>query len=55
MFAAQPWDWWIAMVLFGLGLLGVLAVVFGYLIKVIGPQYPRRGQTIAEPPQQQKT
>jgi hypothetical protein len=40
------------MVLFALGVLGVLAVVFGYLIKVIGPQYPRRGQTIAEPPQQ---
>ena len=26
-----------------------------YLVKVIGPQFPRRGQTIAEPQQQQKT
>jgi formate-dependent nitrite reductase membrane component NrfD len=55
MFAAQPWDWWIALVLFLLGVLGVLAVVFGYLIKVVGPQYPRRGQTIVESRQQQKS
>jgi membrane protein implicated in regulation of membrane protease activity len=44
MFAAQPWDWWIAMVLFATGVLAIVALVIGYLYKVVRPQYPSRGQ-----------
>jgi hypothetical protein len=44
MFAAQPWDWWIAVLLFAAGVLGVLAVVFGYVYKIVRPQYPTRAQ-----------
>src|SRR6266540_4534320 len=42
MFAAEPWDWWIALVLFIAGVVGVLALVVGYFAKVVAPQYPRR-------------
>ena len=42
--AAQPWDWWIAVELTLAGVGAVLALVFGYLYKVVAPQYPRRGQ-----------
>jgi formate-dependent nitrite reductase membrane component NrfD len=44
MYAAQPWDWWIALVLFVAGVAAVIALVVGYLMKVVAPQYPRRGQ-----------
>jgi hypothetical protein len=55
MFAAQPWDWWIAMVLFGMGVLAILAIVVGYVYKVVMPQYPRRGQQVQQPESRQKT
>jgi formate-dependent nitrite reductase membrane component NrfD len=55
MFAAEPWDWWIGVVLFAMGVIGVLAVVVGYLYKVVLPQYPRRGQQVEQPESRQKT
>ena len=56
MFAAQPWDWWIGVILFAMGVLLVLAVVVGYLYKVVMPQYPHRGQQVLEQPEsRQKT
>ena len=40
----------------GMGVLLVLAVVVGYLYKVVMPQYPRRGQQVLEQPEsRQKT
>jgi membrane protein implicated in regulation of membrane protease activity len=54
MLAAQPWDWWIALVLFVAGALAILAFVVGYLYKVVMPQYPRRGQRV-QADSQQKT
>ena len=53
MLAAQPWDWWIALVLTALGVIAILAVVIGYLYKVVSPQYPRRGQVV-QPQSQNK-
>jgi formate-dependent nitrite reductase membrane component NrfD len=44
MFAAQPWDWWIGLVLFIAAIAAVVALVIGYLAKVVAPQYPRRNQ-----------
>ena len=44
MFAAQPWDWWIALVLFVAGVGALLALVVGYFAKVVSPQFPRRNQ-----------
>jgi membrane protein implicated in regulation of membrane protease activity len=55
MFAAQPWDWWIAMVLFATGVLAILALVIGYLYKVVRPQYPGRGQQVQQAESTQKT
>jgi hypothetical protein len=46
MYAAQPWDWWIALVLFIAGAGACVALVVGYLVKVVAPQYPRRGQRV---------
>ncbi len=55
MFAAQPWDWWIGVVLFAMGVLAILAIVVGYVYKVVMPQYPRRGQQVQQPESRQKT
>ena len=52
MLAAQPWDWWIALVLFVAGALAILAFVVGYLYKVVMPQYPPRGQRVQADSQQ---
>jgi membrane protein implicated in regulation of membrane protease activity len=54
MFAAQPWDWWIAMVLFATGVLAIVALVIGYLYKVVRPQYPSRGQQLQQAESTQK-
>ncbi len=41
--AAEVWHYWIGVVLFGSAVLTVFALVAGYLAKVQGPQYPKRG------------
>lgn len=43
-FAAPVWHYWIGVVLALGGVLTVVALVVGYLVKVQAPQYPRRGQ-----------
>ena len=40
--AAKVWHYWISIALLVPILLIVIAVLVGYLIKVIGPRYPRR-------------
>jgi membrane protein implicated in regulation of membrane protease activity len=55
MFAAQPWDWWIGLVLFAAGALAILGLVVGYVYKVVSPQYPRRGQQVQQAESEQKT
>lgn len=39
--AAKPWHYWISVVLLAPVVLGVLAVVFGYYVKVTRNKYPR--------------
>ena len=41
-FAAPEWHFWIAVVLTPGAVLTVLAVVVGYFVKVVRPQYPPR-------------
>jgi hypothetical protein len=41
-FAAKVWHYWISIALLIPILLVVVAVLVGYLIKVVGPRYPRR-------------
>ncbi|MEC7879049.1 MAG: hypothetical protein VYE07_02370 [Actinomycetota bacterium] len=40
--AANEWHWWIAVVLTPATILTVLAVIGGYLFKVVKPKYPPR-------------
>jgi hypothetical protein len=40
--AAKVWHYWISIALLVPILLVVVGVLVGYLIKVIGPRYPRR-------------
>ena len=40
--AAKVWHYWISIALLIPILLIVIGVLVGYLIKVIGPRYPRR-------------
>jgi hypothetical protein len=42
MIAAEVWHWWIGVVLFVVGVLGVVAVVAGYLKNVTAQRYPPR-------------
>lgn len=42
MLAARVWHAWIALPLFALAVLSVVAVIVGYLMKVVAPRYPRR-------------
>jgi hypothetical protein len=42
--AAQVWVYWVAMALFIGALVTVIALVVGYLVKVVSPQYPKRSQ-----------
>lgn len=43
-FAAPEWHFWIAVVLTPAAILTVLAVVVGYVYKVVYPRYPKRDQ-----------
>jgi len=40
--AAKPWTYWLAPLLVLAGVLTVLALVVGYLIKVVAAKYPRQ-------------
>ena len=40
--AAEVWHFWIAVLLFPVGIGMVLALVIGYVRKVVQPKYPRR-------------
>ena len=40
--AANEWHWWSAVVLTPATILTVLAVIGGYLFKVVKPKYPPR-------------
>lgn len=40
--AAQEWHFWIAPLLAAGAVALVLALVVGYLVKVVAPRYPRR-------------
>ncbi len=42
--AAPEWHWWIAVVLTPVAIGMVIAVVLGYLYKVVYPRYPKRYQ-----------
>lgn len=42
--ASRVWHAWIAFPLFALAVLLVVALVVGYLVKVVAPQYPRSSQ-----------
>lgn len=39
--AAKPWTYWLAPVLTLGSILGVLAFVLGYLVKVVAAKYPK--------------
>jgi hypothetical protein len=39
---AKPWTYWISFVLVAGAVLGVLAVVVGYLVRVTAQKYPRQ-------------
>lgn len=40
--AANEWHWWIAVILTPATILTVLAILGGYLFKVVRPKYPPR-------------
>jgi hypothetical protein len=42
--AAQVWVYWVALVLLVGAIVTVIALVAGYLVKVVSPQYPKRSQ-----------
>jgi hypothetical protein len=42
--AAEVWHYWIGVAIAAATILTVLALVVGYLLKVVAPQYPKRGQ-----------
>jgi hypothetical protein len=42
--AAEVWHYWIGVAIAAATILTVLALVVGYLVKVVAPQYPKRGQ-----------
>jgi hypothetical protein len=44
MIAAYPWHYWLAIVLLLAGVLALLQVVVGYVIKVTATRYPNRRQ-----------
>jgi hypothetical protein len=44
LFAAEVWHYWVGVVVAIGTILSVLALVVGYLVKVVAPQYPKRGQ-----------
>ena len=44
MIAAYPWHYWLAIVLLLAGVLALLQVIVGYVIKVTATRYPNRRQ-----------
>ena len=42
LFAAKVWHYWIAVPLVGGAILLFVALIVGYLVRVVRPQYPRR-------------
>lgn len=38
---AKPWTYWLAPVLTLGGVLGVLGVILGYMVKVVAAKYPK--------------
>jgi hypothetical protein len=44
LFAAEVWHYWIGVVIAVATVLTVLALVVGYLVRVVSPQYPKRNQ-----------
>ncbi|MFM8268399.1 MAG: hypothetical protein ACKOA2_10305 [Ilumatobacteraceae bacterium] len=42
MFAANVFHWWLGVILTVVGILASVALVAGYLKKVVSPQYPGR-------------
>jgi hypothetical protein len=44
MLAAEIWYWWIGVILTAVGVLTVVALVFGYLKSVTAAKYPSRKQ-----------
>ena len=42
--AAEVWHYWIAVAVAAATILTELALVVGYLVKVVAPQYPKRSQ-----------
>jgi hypothetical protein len=40
--AAKVWHYWLSFVLFGTGVLAVVAFGIGYLVKVSSRKYPRQ-------------
>jgi hypothetical protein len=50
MFAAQPWHFWLGLVLLVAGVGAVLQAVVGYVVKVTGSKHPPKHR---QPPAQQ--
>jgi hypothetical protein len=42
LYAAEVWHYWLAVAIAAGTILTVLAVVVGYFVKVVSPQYPKR-------------
>jgi hypothetical protein len=40
--AAKVWHWWISIPLVAGGILLVVSLVVGYIVRVVAPRYPRR-------------
>ena len=40
--AAKVWHYWVAFPLLAAGVLGVIALAIGYLVKVTSARYPKR-------------
>ena len=41
-FAAKVWHYWVAFPLIAAGVIGIIALIGGYLAKVTAAKYPRR-------------
>lgn len=44
MIAAYPWHYWLAIVLLLAGVLAVVQLIVGYVVKVTATRYPNRRQ-----------
>jgi hypothetical protein len=42
--AAEVWHYWVGVAVAAATILTVLALVVGYFVKVVAPQYPKRSQ-----------